>query len=210
VSDYYTLDWIDKLDLNKLNIDVRGNYVKVHAAAFARQTDDIIIAAMVSGATVTFGDYSKNLDSRTVMSWIEKLDDAYVQDDMQRYALITPRGWNWLLTKKEFSNSQYVGPDMPFARHMEVRTWNGVHWIKSNRTPGKSTSNCKMYLWHMRAVGHGINEEVSITWDWENERKSWSGAGSMSMGAVVIDANGVVEGHFDDTLALPAVTQYYS
>lgn len=211
--DKYTLDWVDKLDLTKLNVDVRGNYVKIHSMAFARDTDDQIIKAMVDGATVTYAgggaDYALNLDINTVLGWVEQLDQAEIPDDMQRYGLITPRGWNWLLRSKEFSNSQYVGPDLPFARHMEVRTWNGIHWIKSNRLPGARTATAKYYLWHQRAVGHGINEEVNITWDWENERKSWSAAGSMSMGACVIDANGLIEGRFNDTLALPAIAGYY-
>lgn len=212
MSDYYTLDWVDKLDLTKLNIDIRGNYVKLHAAAFARQTDDLIIAAMNSGYTVSYNggaDYTYNLDRNNVLAWIEVLDKAYVPDDMQRYALITPRGWNWLLCLKEFSNSQYVGPDLPFARHMEVRTWNGVHWIKSNRLPGAGTTSAVYFLWHLRAVGHGINSEVSITWDWENDRKAWSAAGDMSMGSAVIDPIGLVAYRVNDTLALPTVTAYY-
>lgn len=205
MTDYYTLDYVDALDLTKLNIDIRANYVKIHSMAFARQTDDIIIGAMASGATQTYGSYTpgNNLDRNTILAWIEQLDVNEVPDDMQRYGLITPHAYNFMMTQKEFANSLYTGPDLPFVRKSEVRTWLGVHWIKSNRLPGRGTSTCKMYIWHYRAVGHGINEEISITWDWENERKAWSAAGSMSMGATVIDPNGLIEGHFDDTAAFP-------
>ena len=201
--DRYTLDYVDKLDLTKLSIPVRAGYVQNHSSAFARETDDQILASMVAGATVTFGSYSGNLTRNNVLGWIEGLDTADVDDDMQRWAAISMRGWNHLMCIPEFTNSQYVGPDLPWAKHVEARTWNGVHWIKHNRLPGKGTSQVKFYLWHTIAVGHGIADEVDITWDWENPKKSWSAAGSMSMGAVVIDPTGLVEGHFDDTAALP-------
>lgn len=206
MSDYYTLDYVDQLDLTKLNIDIRGNYVKVHQMAFGRQTDDLILQAMASGATLTFGTYvsGNNLDRNTALGWIEQLDVNEVPDDMERYAAITPHAFNFLMTQKEFANSLYSGPEMPYVKKSEIRTWLGVHWIKSNRLPGARTSQCKMYLWHQRAVGHGISDEISITWDWENERKSWSAAGSMSMGAVVIDPSGLIEAHLDDTAAFPA------
>jgi hypothetical protein len=57
-------------------------------------------------------------------------------------------------------------------------------------------------MWHWRSVGHAIGAEVDITWQWENLMKGWSGAGSMSMNAVVIDSLGLVEIHVDDTVAL--------
>ena len=70
--------------------------------------------------------------------------------------------------------------------------------------PGVKTATGKNYMWQRRSVGHGINSEVNITWDWENLKQGWSGVGSMSMNAVVIDALGLVELHLDDTAALPA------
>ena len=54
----------------------------------------------------------------------------------------------------------------------------------------------------MDAVGHGINSELATSWDWENTRRAWSMSGSMSMGATVIDATGIVEVRLDDTTAL--------
>lgn len=204
MNDRYTLDYIDKLDLTKLNIDLRGGYVETHARAFGRETDDQIITAMTAGATLTQGTYSGNLTRNFVLEACEQLDAGDVDDDGMRFGLITPRSWSHLMTVSEFVSGDYVGPDLPFTKiGLEMRTWNGVHWIKHTRLPGRGTSQAKNYLYHFASVGHGINDEVDITWDWENKKKAWSGAGSMSMGAVVIDSAGLVELRVDDTAALP-------
>lgn len=202
-ADKYTLDYVDALDLTKLNIEVRGNYVATHAAAFARETDDVIIAAMAAGATTNFNGYTGHLTRAKVLQWAEYLDRADIDRDMQWYAAITPRGFAHLMSITEFANSQYVGPDLPYVSHKEIRTWYGIHWIVHNRLPGIGTSQAKMYLWHKTSTGQAVNSDVDITWAWENTRKAWSAAGSMSMGAVVIDANGIIECRVDDTTALP-------
>jgi hypothetical protein len=204
MADSYALIYVDQLDLTKLNIEIRGNYVTEMAAAFARETDDIIIDAMAAGATQTVGTgYGGAMTRNLALEAVELLDVNEVPNDGNVYCAITPRQWAHLMTVEEFQNSDYNGPDLPFTKRQDVRTWYGVHWMKHNRLPGARTANCDCYMWHRSALGHGINAEVDITWDWENPRKAWSAAGSMSMGATTIDANGFIEIQVDDTAALP-------
>lgn len=204
MSDHYTAVQVDELDLNKLNIDVRAGLVTNMSGAFGRKTDDILIDAMEAGATVNFGGYSGNLTRNVALQIGEELDTRNVPDDGMRFCVVSPRGWNHLMCIDQFVRSDYVGPDLPFKKMgIEVRTWNRLHWMVHNYLPGAQTSQVKYYAWHPTAVGHGIGAEVRTMWDWELRKWSWLGAGAMSMGATVIDANGLIEIRLNDTASLP-------
>lgn len=203
--DRYGAVLIDKLDLTKLNTDVRGGYVENMSAAFARETDDQIIDAFAAGTTNNIGSYSGALTRNLALLGREGLDDNNVFSDGRCYCAITPRQWSHLMCIEEFKRADYVGYDrLPYKQEgFEMKLWNRVYWFVSTRLPGIRTSQAKCYMWHKVAMGHGINAEMDITWAWENLKKGWSGAGSMSMNAVVIDAAGIVELRVNDTTALP-------
>ena len=200
--DTYSAALIDELDLTKLNTEIRGNYVNNMVWEFGRETDDQIIAAMTAGATNTYGDYSVAITKNAILDVVAEFDSREIDRDGQWFLAITPVQWAHLMNQDEFVSADYNGPDLPFMKAMDARTWYGVNIFLSNRLPGAGTSQAKCYLWHRSAVGHGINSEVSVTWDWENLMKGWSCAGSMSMGAGVIDAVGLTELRFNDTTAL--------
>lgn len=210
MADYYIGLYVDQLDLTKLEVDLRGGYVKSGASAFGIKTDDIIIDALETGATVTLGDYGSsdddNWNRNFALRAVQKLNERFVPDDGKRFGLISAAGWSHLMAIDQFVRSDYVGPDLPFKQMgIEARTWLGVHWMTHQYLPGAGTATSKNYLFHSSAVGHGINADVSSQWQWKNERWAWHMAGAMSMGAVVIDTNGIVECRVDDTATLPAV-----
>lgn len=203
--DRYAATLIDKLDLTKLNIDVRSGYVENMTAGFARETDDQIVAALTAGATQTQGSFSGGITRNVALLAREQLDTNNVFSDGRCYCAVTPRQWSYLMTIDQFTREEYIGYDqLPWKQQgFQMKLWNRVYWFVSTRLPGAGTSTARCYMWHKTAVGHGINAEVDITWDWENLMKGWSGAGSMSMNAVVIDARGLVEIRIDDTVTLP-------
>jgi hypothetical protein len=205
MSDRYIALLLDELDLTKLSVDVRSSYVKAGASAFAMDTDQFIVDAMTTGATVTQGTYSGNLTRNVVLQAAGTLDAAEVPRDGRRFWGVSPVQWEFLMSIDQFVRADYTGPeDLPFKKQgNSMRTWNDFHFFVSNRLPGTGTSQCKSYCWHMDSVGHGINADIATSWDWENLKRSWSMSGSMSMGAVVIDATGLIEVRLDDTAALP-------
>lgn len=208
MADSYVSLYVDQLDLTKLEVDLRKGYIDAGASAFGIKTDQTIIDAMSGGATVTLGDYGSSDDDNWTRNFalraVQKLDERFVPDDGKRFGLITAAGWSHLMAIDQFVRADYVGPDLPFRQMgIEARTWLGVHWIKHQYLPGAGTSQSKNYLFHASSVGHGINADVSSQWQWKNERWAWNMAGAMSMGATVIDANGIIECRVDDTAALP-------
>lgn len=202
--DRYGAVLIDKLDLTKLNTPVREAYVSNMAWAFARETDDQIIDAMEAGAVTNIGGFSGGLSANTALLAREALDDEEVDSDGQCYCAITPRQWSHLMKIEQFANADYVGAtNLPWKNvGLEMKLWNRVFWFQSTRLPGVKTTQAKCYMWHRRSIGHAIGSEVSATWAWENLKQGWSGVGSMSMNAVVIDSDGLVEIRVNDQAAL--------
>lgn len=201
--DRYAAVLIDKLDLTKLNIPVRSGYVENMTAGFGRETDDQIITAM-SGGTQFVGTTTAITRNLALLAR-EALDDNNVFSDGRCYCAVTPRQWSHLMTIEQFVKEEFIGYDqLPWKQEgFQMKLWNRVYWFVSTRLPGVKTATAKCLMWHKTAIGHGINAEVDITWDWENLMKGWSGAGSMSMNGVIIDTRGLVEIRVDDTAALP-------
>jgi hypothetical protein len=206
--DRYGAVLIDKLDLTKLNIAVREGYVYDMSAAFGRETDKQITDALSAGATQNIGGFSGNITRNNALLGREALDRGDVPSDGRIYWAVTPRMWSHLMTFKEFTSADFVSFDnLPWKNlGLEMKIWNRSMVFQFNGLPGVGTSTAKSYMWHWRSVGHAIGDEVDITWQWENLKKGWSGAGSMSMNAVVIDPAGIMEFRVDDTTALPAPT----
>lgn len=204
--DRYAAVLIDQLDLTKLNIAVREGYIYNMAAAFARESDAQIITAMsvgAAGANIVGGAVA--LTRSLVLTARERLDLGNVPSDGRVYAAVTPRQWSHLMTIPEFANSDFIGFDnQPWNMRGEpMKYWNRTFWFQSTLLPGIGTATSQNFMWHYRGIGHGTGQEMSITWDWENLMKGWSGAGSMSMNAVVIDSTGLVRINTSDMVAIP-------
>lgn len=206
--DKYVAVLIDKLDVTKLATEVRAGYIQQMAQAAADYTDDLLIDVMDAGATSSIGDYGSSdtdfIDENMALEIGEFFDRRNVPRDGKRFCAVTPRQWAALMKIESYANSQFVGNDMPFKKTgFEMRNWNDINWMISNRLNGVGTVQARCLAWHYTSVGHGINSDYQIQWDWENLKQGWSGVASLSMGACVIDVNGLVEIRVDDTGALP-------
>lgn len=208
--DKYVGVLIDALDLSKVSTEVKAGYITQMTQAAADYTDDLLIDAMDAGANSTaIGDYGSSdtdyIDENMSLEIGEWFDRRNVPRDGKRFCAVTPRQWAALMKIESYANSQFVGNDMPFKKTgFEMRNWNDINWFISNRLNGVGTATARCLAWHHSAVGHGINSDVKTTWNWENLKQGWSGVASLSMGACVIDSNGVLEIRVDDTGALPA------
>jgi hypothetical protein len=207
--DKYLRTAIDKLDITKLSVEVKSGYVSMMAQAAADHTDDVIIDAMDAGATGSIGDYGSSdtdyIDENMALEIGEWFDARNVPRDGKRFCAVTPRQWAALMKIESYASADYVGADMPFKKTgFNYRNWNDINWFMSNRLNGKGTETAVCLAYHSSAVGHGINADYSVIWDWNNPMQAWDGVGALSMGAVVIDTNGVVEVRVDDTGGLPS------
>lgn len=209
MADHYARVLIDKLDLSKLNVNVRQGYVTKMAGAANRKIDEIIIDAMTAGVTQTVGDASTGLTRNLALEVRETLDEAEVPDDGMRFCAITPHQESYLMTFDEYSDADKVGmEDLPYKTggmmRRRFRNWMGINWFVTNLLPGWKTSDASCYAWHMSSVGHGIAADIESNWDWNQDKYAWDGVCALSMGATTIDPLGLVRVRVSDTVALPA------
>jgi hypothetical protein len=204
LEDRYAADYIDKLDLLKLNIDERQAIVSSGAMALGRATDEIILAAMddatnTTTVTVTTGATIRN----SILNAVRALMERDVPWDGDVWGAISPAMHAQFLTVPEYKDADFIGmDDLPFKGwKQKIRSWLGVSWYMHSGLPLASTTRTG-FIYHKQSVGHAIGADVQTMVDWVPERAAWLANSMMSMGAVLIDNDGVQELTLDESLAL--------
>ena len=190
MSDFYAAEYIDKLDELKTNIDERQAVAKSAAAALGRKTDELLITAMDAGANSTqIHDTSSALEKADLLSLFETFGSADIPEDGGRYLAMHPKGYADLFGITEFASSDFVGDqNLPFAGGMSMKEFLGFKIFSTSAvTAGKNIA------YHTSSVGLGIGADVSTELNYVPERVSHLVTSMMSMGAVVIDDNGIYE-----------------
>ena len=190
MADFYAAEYIDKLDELKTNIDERQAVAKSAAAALGRKTDDILLTAMDAGANLTqIHDTGSALEKADLLSLFETFGSADVPEDGGRYLAMHPKGYADLFAINEFASSDFVGEqNLPYAGGMTMKEFLGFKIFSTSAvTAGKNIA------YHTSAVGLGIGADVTTELNYVAEKVSHLATSMMSMGAVVIDDNGVYE-----------------
>lgn len=190
MADYYAPELIDKLDELKLNINERQAVAQSAAGALGRKTDEIITTALDAGANATqIADTTGALAKADFLTMFETLGTADVPEDGQRYLAMSPAGYADLFNITEFASSDYVGDqNLPFAGGATMKEFMGLKIFSTSAVAGG-----KNYLYHTSAVGLGVNADVQSEVNYVPMKAAHLLNSMMSMGAVVIDANGVYE-----------------
>ena len=190
MADFYAPEYIDKLDELKTNIDERQAVATSAAAALGRKTDEILYTAMDAGANSTqIHDTGSALAKADLLALFETMGSANIPEDGQRYLAMHPKGYADLFLIEEFASSDYVGEqNLPFAGGMTMKEFLGFKIFSTSAVAGG-----KNFVYHMRAVGLGVNADVQTEVNYVAEKVSHLATSMMSMGSVVIDDNGVYE-----------------
>ena len=190
MADFYAAEYIDKLDELKININERQAVAQSAAAALGRKTDSLLITAMDAGVNSTqIHDTSSAVEKADLLSVFETFGTANIPEDGQRYIAMHPKGFADLFLITEFASSDFVGDqNLPYAGGMTMKEFLGFK-IFSTSAVAAGKSMC----YHTTAVGLGINSDVQTEVNYVAEKVSHLATSMMSMGAVVIDDNGIYE-----------------
>jgi hypothetical protein len=190
LADYYAAEYIDKLDELKTNIDERQAVAKSAAAALGRKTDEILLTEMDSGANSTqIADTSGALAKTDLLTLFETFGSADIPEDGGRFLAMHPKGYADLFAINEFASSDFVGDqNLPYAGGMTMKEFLGFKIFSTSAvTAGKNIA------YHTSSVGLGIGADVTTELNYVAEKVSHLATSMMSMGAKVIDDNGVYE-----------------
>lgn len=190
MADFYASEYMDKLDDLKININERQAVAQSAAAALGRKTDEILVTAMDAGANSTqIGATGSAVSKADLLSLFETLGNADVPEDGQRYLAMSPSGFADLFNINEFASSDYVGPqNLPFAGGMTMKEFLGFKIFSTSAVAGG-----KNFSYHTSSVGLGVNADVQTEVNYIAEKVSHLATSMMSMGAVVIDSDGIYE-----------------
>jgi len=190
LSDFYAAEYIDKLDELKTNIDERQAIATSAAAALGRKTDEILYTAMDAGANSTqVNATNAAVEKADLLTLFETFGTANIPEDGGRYIAMHPKGYADLFLINEFASSDFVGEqNLPFAGGMTMKEFLGFKIFSTAAiTAGKNMA------YHTTAVGLGVGANVTTELNYVPEKVSHLATSMMSMGASVIDDNGVYE-----------------
>ena len=190
MSDFYAAEYIDKLDELKTNIDERQAVATSSAAALGRKTDEILITAMDAGANSTqLHDTSSAVEKAELLSAFETMGTANIPEDGQRYIAMHPKGFADLFLITEFASSDFVGDqNLPYAGGMTMKNFLGFNIFSTS-----AVAAGKSMVYHTSAIGLGVGADVSTELNYVAEKVSHLATSMMSMGAAVIDDNGIYD-----------------
>jgi hypothetical protein len=194
LSDFYAADYVDKLDELKVNIDERNIVAQNAAYALGRKTDSIITDTFDAGATALANNSAgsttgMNLDK--AQNVFEIFGNNDVPDDGQRYWVVGPKQWSDLLDIDQFSRMEYVGEaDLPYKGGMTAKRWLSFMWMGFSGL-SIASSDRNTIAFHKSSLGLGVGSDVRTEVNYIPEKVAHLTTSYMSMGAVLIDGDGV-------------------
>jgi len=127
--------------------------------------------------------------------------DSGVPEEMEPYALITPKFRANMATIDQFSSVDFINLK-PFANFSKFRafSWMGCNWIVDTDLPGIGTASSTNFIYSKNAIGHACNTETlqtEVGYDRKND-KSWARC-STFMGSKLLQDSGVIKMTHNDT-----------
>jgi hypothetical protein len=194
LSDFYAADYVDKLDELKVNIDERNIVAQNAAYALGRKTDSIISDTFDAGATALANNSAgattgMNLDK--AQNVFEIFGNNDVPDDGQRYWVVGPKQWSDLLDIDQFSRAEYIGEaDLPYKGGMTAKRWLSFMWMGFSGL-SIASGDRNTIAFHKSSLGLGVGSDVRTEVNYIPEKVAHLTTSYMSMGAVLIDGDGV-------------------
>jgi hypothetical protein len=195
LSDFYAADYVDKLDELKVNIDERNVVAQNAAYALGRKTDEIITDTFDASATALANNSAgtttgMNLDK--AQNVFEIFGNNDVPDDGQRYWVVGPKQWSDLLDIDQFSRAEYIGEaDLPYKGGMTAKRWLSFMWMGFSGLATSGSTDRHTIAFHKSTLGMGVGSDVRTEVNYIPEKVAHLTTSYMSMGAVLIDGDGV-------------------
>jgi len=179
-------EYTDIFDAKEVNFDEKSELQTTIAGALGRRYDQLVLDAMTAAtpaATLT------GLSLATLIDASEALNDNGVSSG-GRHIAVTAAGLASLLGNTTVTSSDYNNVKALVSGELNTFMGFNFHIIES-RSEGGLTNNG--FAWHDSAVGVAVGMDVTAKVDWVPQKTSWLCNGLMKAGAVVRDADGVVE-----------------
>lgn len=170
--------------------------------ALARKSDDIFIEAINLSAETALGGTGDFMSPDMSQQISERFVDQYVMPENEVVVALSARAWRYMMRFKEFSSSDYNGPDLPWAKgnRSMARTWDGKHWFVHPRLP-KTGNIRKCFAWTPMAMGEvTVGDSLRVIWSWENGDDAWLGNMNFAQGNKILEPTGIIPIEIDESV----------
>jgi hypothetical protein len=203
LAEYHHLARKNNFNIFASSVPQRLSMQRRGVTSINNKTDKLILTQL---ATTTYsamgGAAQAGMTINPVLDAIAMLDAASVPDDGERYGLLTPRAWAWLMKVNQFASGDWVS-DKPFMKRVQWRDWSGVKWCRHPNLTGVGTATATCVVYHKAAVGHGLNMGEMVTKVGNNDEQDYSWARTSAyQGAKALQLPGIVKIVHNDTTAL--------
>lgn len=193
---FHLYDW-DVTRLSPREVDSRQQQA---VAALGRRSDrityDAVMAATLPNDQI-FGDYANPFDPYVFLSGLERLAALDVETaDGGVFAPIPSRAFYQLQTYKIFSNTQWIGPDLPLKKMVKHATFDVANaFIQPPHLTQAYTDGTELRfrIWHKSAMGAGHNDNLRTEWTRQGEKKRWLVNHTFDGVATALQTEGIIE-----------------
>jgi len=193
LQDYFSADYVDRLDELKTNIDERMVVAQSSAGALGRKTDELITTALDGTSNLSGNSDSEGLTLAKINGVFGSMGEGDIPDDGDRYFVVSPDGWIDLLAINAFADADFIGPDeLPYKGGMVAKRWLGFLWMTHSGLP-VTGGRRQCFAYHRSGVGVAMGADVTTEINYIPERVSNLITAYMSLGVVLIDDNAVFE-----------------
>tara|TARA_R100000458_G_C8253163_1_gene229713 strand:+ start:536 stop:1429 length:894 start_codon:yes stop_codon:yes gene_type:complete len=194
LANYHSGEYVDSMDEIKTNVDLRTTFAEAIGGALARAADQAIVDALDASTPTnikTTAQGANGLNKAALLEVHEAMNALSVPSN-DRALIISPAAMTDILTDTtlvsatdgQLSNQALATGFLPNIFGFSV--------IVSNLLTADSVVR-KCYAIQKQAVGLAVGKDVTTRIDYIPQKASTLILGEMSMGAAVIDADGVVE-----------------
>jgi|GEM_PF-3137468 len=205
-------EYIDGVDVNRMSENEKDIVNRTCAMALGRAHDGMFSDALVAGATSlgsSIGDFSSKMTLGMLIEAKAALEKRLKRAANYRiFGLFTSNPWNQLLTFPEFSNSQWVGTDLPFSKMTDRRAWNGMYLMQvpDDMLPLANTDDRTCFLFAQEAIGQANAQTLTGHVSWENSRTAWLHNMWLDMCVKCLQPEGVQDIKVDDNAAIETMS----
>lgn len=194
-------------DINKTTANERDAINDTIAWAMGRKNDNVHIDAwkgITFPAGQIVGDYLAPMSLALALEAI-----SIIQKNMKGwfgrvYCALPSNAWNQMMTFDQFTNSQWIGPDLPLTKMTSAKFWNGVNWFlfPDDQLPLAAVDDRDIFMWHEASTGYAANDgdenDVNGSVDWVPTKRGWLHQIWSDFLVKVIQSEGVVNIRVDD------------
>lgn len=195
--------YVDKIQDLTVNFDAKMESAQLVGSAMGRRSDQVVIDAFVaaSGSVTTIPDGGDNFTYAKYSQMMSFFDDRAIPLD-DRFVAMSAQNLRQLMHSREFTNELYTKNRV--IDRAWVREFLGFNLIT---LPSMLEGGLPLagnirsaFAWHRQSVGVAIGHDFSTEIHYIPEKTSWLVNGIFSIGAVVIDPNGVLEIENDESV----------